>query len=190
MTLIEVLLVVSIVSVISLALYNGLTTGIKVWERSRVVVKEEDIVIFFDKLTKDLHNSYFFSTIPFQGGESRLLFPTMVLTPADSSLELPEGELVEQLGQVEYYHDLLDDAIYRREYNYAQTLHYAQPQPRAIVEKVEGLKFRYMYVTPEGDIYTSDFLEAIPMGIEVEVQFSNAAGQRSLKKYIDIPIGG
>ncbi len=190
MTLIEVLLVVSIVSGLSLALYNGLSMGIKVWERSRVAVKEEDIVIFFDKLTNDLHNSYLFAKIPFQGGESRLIFPTIVLTPADRSLELPEGELIEQTGQVEYYHDILDDTIYRREFNYSQTLNQSQPKPRAVLSEIDGLKFRYFYVTPEGDLYSSDFLDAIPMGIEVEVQFSNNTGQKSFKKYIDIPIGG
>lgn len=190
MTLIEVLLVVSLVSMISLSLYKGLTTGIRVWERSRVSVKEEDIALFFDKLTKDLHNSYLFTTIVFEGSESRLAFPSIVLTAAGDELGLKEGELSEQLGRVEYFIDLLDKTIYRRQYNYAQAISQSGPAAIALVPEVESLKFRYYYVTESKELYNSDFLDAIPMGLEVEVQFSDGAGQRSLKKYIDIPIGG
>lgn len=187
MTLIEILLVVTLVSMISIALYNGLTTGIRVWERSRVSVKEQDILIFFDKLTRDLHNSYFFSTINFQGTEFGLAFPTMVLMPGHGD---SKDEYIEQPGKAEYYYDLIDSGIYRRDYNYPQALSLMPTPATLLVQDIDQLRFRYVYLTGDGAMYDSDYLDSIPLGIEVEVRFSDSHGQRSLKKYIDIPIGG
>ena len=67
LTLIEILLVLSLVSIISIALYKALRNGLQVWERSRYLVVEEDIAIFFDKITQDIKNSYFIQRLDLKG---------------------------------------------------------------------------------------------------------------------------
>ena len=44
MTLIEILLVISLISMVSLGIYNALSNGIAIFQRHRQVVIEEDIV--------------------------------------------------------------------------------------------------------------------------------------------------
>ena len=189
MTLMEILIVMSLLALVSLAIYHSLSNGIRVWERNRELVVEEDVVIFFDKLTQDLRNTYFYSKINFKGDEFRFSFPTIVYTPADKRSNIPEGEFIEQMGRVEYYYDFNDNTLYRRQANYSQALNERFGRPRALVTSVDRIKFRYHYITDEEEIYTPEILDVLPSGVEVEVEFSDNQGQKMMRKFVDIPIG-
>jgi len=189
MTLIEILLVVSLVSVLSIALYHAVVNGLKVWEASRRVVTEEDIAIFFEKLTHDLNRMYFYSQIPLEGSETRFAFPTVIRTSAEESMGLSEGEYIDQLGKVEYAFELTDRNLYRRQANYSQALDLQYAAPQLLVSSIKGLKFRYFYYTQDGEVYSEDALDGIPSGIEVTVEFSDNKGQRVMQKFIDVPLG-
>lgn len=188
MTLIEILIVTSLLSLVSLAIYNSLANGIKVWERSRQVVVEEDVVIFFDKVAQDLRNTFFHSKINFKGTEFKFSFPTIVYTPADRRSGASEGEYIEQMGRVEYYYDFNEDTLYRHQANYSQALNERFGRPRALVTSVDRIKFRYYYRTDTDEIYTPEILDVLPSGVEIEVEFSDNQGQKIMKKFIDIPI--
>lgn len=183
MTLIEILIVVSLISMLSLALYNAFSNGIRVWDKSQRLVVEEDIAIFFDKLSRDLRNTYSYSKINFVGADHRFTFPSRVLTLRG----LQSGhDYIEQLGSVEYFYDFNEDAIFRRQANYGQSLSDQFDRPQLLVSSVDHLKFRYFYLTDDGEIFSLDALEGLPIGIEIEVQFSDNQGQRIVRKFIDI----
>ncbi|MBF0385983.1 MAG: prepilin-type N-terminal cleavage/methylation domain-containing protein [Candidatus Omnitrophica bacterium] len=183
MTLAEILLVVAIFSVITIAIYNSLSSGIKVWNKSRELLVEEDIVIFFDKLSMDLRNVYIHSKIKAKGNEHRLSFPSIVIIRSKDGKEISE-----QLGKVEYYYDPPTDAIYRRQAGYGEALAEVFSSPQALVKGVNGFKLSYFYPAEEGENYSAEAMDDIPSRIEVEVKTGEWPNERVLKKRISVPL--
>ena len=189
MTLMEILLVVSLVSMVSVALYKVLSQGLRVWERSQQFVAEEDIAIFFEKITADLRNSYVFSKNRFEGTENKFIFPTIVRVAVDAPRGVGHGELADQIGRVEYFYDGQHRAIYKRTANYSRALRNTFDTPQFVAGLVDRLTFRYLYLTDNGELFSSKVLDVIPAGVDVEVLFSDKNGQRSMHKFVEIPIG-
>ena len=189
MTLMEILLVISLISMVSIAIYNALSNGIKVFQRNQQLVVEEDIVLFMDKLSRDLNRSMMFARIPFQGGEFQFSFPTIIKTKADRRSGLDPEMIIEQLGKVNYYYDVSENTIYRQQANYSQAIQEQFDDGHLLVENVERLKFRYFYYTENEEIYAQEILDVIPSGVEVEIEFFDQKGIRSFKKFIPIRIG-
>ena len=187
MTLIEVLIAVSLVTLISIAIYNSLSNGVKIWQRSQRLVIEEDINIFFDKLSQDIRNSFPYSKIKFEGNETSLSFPTMVHTLADARIGLSPNEYVEQIGKVEYYFDLTDRGLYRRQANYSQAIYETYQPAIKIIPAIENIKFSYFYQTDKGEEISREALATLPAGIEVKIEFSDKQGRRTMSKFIHVP---
>ena len=189
MTLMEILIVASLISVISIAVYNALSNGLKIWNKHKSLVIEEDILIFFDKLTHDARNSFIYSKILYEGTEFSFACPTMVSVKADPQSGLDAEEYVTQIGKVDYYFDLTDRSIYLKKANYGQAVKGEYQDPQRLVTSVDDVRFKYIYLTDEGELTQPNIADIIPAAIEVEVQFTDRFGKRSLTKIIDIPVG-
>lgn len=189
-TFIEVLLVASLFSLIGVALYSTFSSALKIWDRSQRVVMEEDVTLFFDRIGEDLRNTFYHSRIHFLGKETRMSFATTVSTVADPHSSRREEELIDQIGRVEYYFDLTDKGLYRRQANYAQALREQYQEPRLMVAGIRDLKFRYYFVG-ESDLLLHQFVEqVIPISVEVVVVFEDESGQRhEMRRFISIPVG-
>ncbi len=189
MTLMEILIVVSLIAMTSVAIYSALSNGLRVWERSQQLVIEEDVAIFFDKFSQDLRNAFRYSMFKFEGGQQRITFPTIIHMLADKRSGLPQKEYVDQPGKVEYYYDGLEDILYRRQANYSQALNGHFFKKRALIHGVEAVKFSYFYYAEGREIYSPDVLETYPSRVEVEVEFSDKQGKKKMNRFIDIPLG-
>ena len=189
MTFIELTIVVSLISLLSLAIFNALSNGIKIWNKSNQLVLEEDVSIFFDKLTSDLHNAIIFSKLDFDGGETRFTFPAIIKVLPDPNSGLPADEYVDQIGLVQYYFDVTNRAVYRRQANYGQALKKEFNEPQKLVSSVEKFRFKYVYLTDNEEIISNNVLEILPSGLEVEVTFLDQKQEKTMTKIIDILIG-
>ncbi len=189
MTIVEMLIVVSIVSVLTVALYHALSGGIRVWQRSHRAVVEEDVVVFFEKFNHDIHNAFFFAKLPVSGDASRFSFPTMIITMAEQSSGLPEGETVEQLGRVEYFFDEGQHALMRRQSNYSQAMSESWGASGVIIPSVSKIEFRYYYLTARGEQVSAEVLNVVPSGIEVFVETQDWQGIRKMSRFFDVPLG-
>ncbi len=190
MTLIEVLIVVTIVSVVGLSVYQSLSSGLRVWERHQKMVQEEDIIIFFHKFERDVRNIAPFSLIPMTGHQKRIAMPTTVFTAADIKRGWGENIYVDQLGLVEYYFDPIERSVYRRQVNYAQAVKNLFGRTQKVLSDVEEFRIRYYFLTEEGVTYSSSIDNIIPVGIEVKVAYSDEHGQKEMEKIINIPLQG
>ncbi len=188
-TLIEVLIAVVLMGVIGGVLHHSLSTGIKVWQNTQRMVIEEDISIFFDKISRDLKNSFFYSKIFLEGDTQRFAFPTIVLTPADKKSLQKNGQYIHQVGRAEYGLDVGNHQIYRRQANYSQAVNNTFSAPQVLVHSIDRLLFRYVYLTDNGEVLSEKLFETIPAGLEIEVEFSDNRGSRVMRKLIDIPVG-
>src|SRR3989338_2632588 len=62
-TLIEMLLVTSLMAMIGLAVYHSLVNGMKIWDASTRYTAEEDVALFFDKISQDIRSATNYSLI-------------------------------------------------------------------------------------------------------------------------------
>ncbi len=180
-TLIEALLVVSLISLIGLALFHTFSDGMKVWDKSKRLSLEEDIAIFWDKIGYDLQNSFAYSQLPFHGEETRLHFATRV-----NLLSNDNNQSIQQIGQVEYVFDPARQAVYRRQANYGQALKNNFSTERLLVRQVHSLRFLYYYKEGTDFVFRNKIENTIPRAVSVELEYTDSWGQRSLKKLINL----
>ncbi len=189
-TLIEMLIVASLLSVTGLAVYNAIANGLRVWEYSRRYSAEEDVAIFFEKISGDLHNTYAYSLIEFEGKADKIFIPTIVRMPAD--LKTPDkNHIIQQMGAVEYFFQKGKKTIYRRQSNYSQALKTKKKfQAQSLATSVEGLRFIYFFFE-DGKIKPKKAVsKQIPVSVLVEVDFAEVGGNiRHLQRIINIPMG-
>jgi len=187
-TMVEILLVMGLLATISLAVFNTLSNGLKIWKRGYQAVGEEDLMIFFDKLAHDAHNTFEFSKLTVKG-ESRLLeLPTIVRTPADLKSDMA-GTYVEQIGKVKYYFDPAQRAIFRCQANYSQALKETYDPARQLVGDIRSIQFRYYYARTDQLPWHPQTDEHLPSAIEVTVQYGTQQHPQSIVKLISIPVG-
>lgn len=186
----EMVLVTSLITVISLALFHSLVNGLKVWEISMVYNGEEDAAIFFDKISQDLRNATDYSLIKFDGNEDKLSFATIVRT-VDQRVT-PQAEYISQIGKVEYEFDKLHNMLLRRQGNYGQAVAGEFDPARPLFEAVKFVKFSY-YVMDADRIVIADRVPdgQWPVAVQVDVSFTGGKGEElnTMSKVIHIPAG-
>ncbi len=175
-TLVEILLVTVILSIMGLSIYNAFNSGIKIWRRIVGNVKQEDVSIFFEKISHDLRNSFQYADIKLEGTEERISFPSMIVSKE-------QGVLKSELGYVTYFWNTIDNSINRQQIHYSQLyqnarLSYGQANPlaRRLVSNLETMTFRYYYYDAETDRYYwksvwEEEEENLPLAVRIKVEF-------------------
>jgi len=188
MTMVEALLVVVLFSTLSIAVFQTFSNGLKIWNYGTASFKEEDVLVFLDKLSNDLRNSLLFSTIPFKGDSKSIECVSLVMLKSDPKSS--EQRLhARQIGKVKYFFDKNKRKIFRAQANYGQALKGVYQDPRALVDSVESLTFRYLYKQGEELLVASQAKNILPAMIEVSVRYQTDNDVRKMVKRIDIPIG-
>ncbi len=190
-TLIEILIVVSLFSLISIAIYSSVVSGLNVWNRIRTKIIEEDIALFFDKISLDLHNSYFYSKIKPEGSRHSISFPCRVWVPADSKLGLPSGHYLRQLGKVEYFFDKEKHLLIKKIANYSQALKGDYGFTKILLDNIVDVYFRYFYFRDNKEIETYTIENgSLPFRVKIYVVVSLPCGEkRTISRYVDVPLG-
>ncbi len=190
LTLVELLIAVALIALTSAAAYNALAVGLKVWKRHQRQVVEEDVAVFFEKLSHDARNVIHFSTLRFEGFSQKMILPAIVRVPADPRSFYPEGTRIDIPGRVEYFYDAMNHVLYRRQVGYGREFGYQRAKEAVgLVRGVEQVTFRYFYYTDNGEVYKSDARDLLPDRIDVEVVLEDDQGRRTMKKMIHLPVG-
>ena len=180
-TLIEMLLVVSILSTMGLALFHALSSGLSIWERSRRFVVEEDIAIFFDKIGQDLRNSFPYSKMPFVGKGTLLRFPTRI-----KFSRAQDPEVQERMGEVEYSFDPIKKSLTRGQLSYGQALRGDAGKERLLLTLVE-VHFVYYFLEGDKAVLKKEIDAAMPRAVAIEVEFLDGRQKRILRKLVNLP---
>jgi len=190
-TLTEILLVVSLISIISLALYKSLSNGIRVWERNLQYKQDEDLYIALDKFSYDLRNTAVYTAIPFDGDQDKLAFASVVQVPAGSLN--PDGSMgnVEQIGMIEYAYDRVHNALVRRQAGYGQAVQKRLGNKRVLVGSIVGMKFSYYYLSGNSvSIKAKSDDDEIPYAVEIEIKLREVqGGTRTVTRLVHVPVG-
>ncbi len=188
-TLIELLLVASLLSLVSVSLYQALSNGLRVWQHTRRFSVEEDVMIFFDKLSEDLRNSFDYSLFFFEEGGDFVSFPCLVRVPVAHRRRFEAAAYISQMGKVEYGFDRMDKTIYRRTAHYGQAVNGEYGAPQIMVRSVEQMSFQYFDREDERIVGRQFHQDVLPAALEVSVVFLDRFEKRhELRRLINIPV--
>ena len=93
------------------------------------------------------------------------------------------------MGCVEYYFDILNKTICRRQARYGQAIDQKFDKEQILVRNVNELMISFVYPSSEGEEVVDAVSDIIPSGVDIEVAFSDSKGEREMRKFINIPIG-
>lgn len=188
-TLLEVLLAVSLVAMVALALYSTFNSGIRVMSLVNQPGAEEDLNIFFEKLSRDLQNSFHYATIPFQGKSDRFSFATTIQT--DEELGGDHG-----IGRVTYAYDSAHSAILRTQENISQIYKEKTGPSSKVFFPLSSFQLQYYKYDPVEKAYEwkEEWEETankmIPLAVKVVLHFQEEGREQSVARTIAIPVGG
>lgn len=184
-TLVEMMLVAMMLAVVSLAIYNVLSNGVKIWQRIHKSITAEDVDIFFEKFTSDVRNSARFKTIRFFGDGENLGFATLV-----NSTSLAKRIV----GEVRYSFNPYSWKVRRERRDYSQLYLGERGSSQELLTNAKALKFRYYAYDVEKKEYVWQDewqKENLPLAVRVEVGIKNDNEQADIyTRTVSMPVGG
>jgi len=189
-TLTEVLLVSCMFAIISLAVFNAFSNGMKLWARGQHVMVEGDTAIFLDRFSEDLRQTVLITGIPFKGSSDELSFPAIILAPTDAYGARAKEEVGDQIGAIQYTFDSANKKVYRRQATYGQALKGQWSDPIEVANLIEGVSFQYYFTAERGLNTKTETDEGIPLGVMIDVQFLVEGQMYHMRRFMIIPVGG
>ena len=188
-TLTEMILVTSLTVIIGIALYRALADGIIIWQRSQRASADEEVVLFLDRFSQDLHNAVIYSRIDFKKRERSFAFPAVIRVQEDNRKTSGAVVYADQIGKVEYYFDKQHQKVYRHQANYAQALKGQYQPARELVDGVRSLRLDYANATEISSDAHQGEEGFMPAAVMVELEIIEADGRlRSIRRLINIPV--
>ncbi len=190
-TLVEVLLVSSLLAIVGIVIFRSFNNGLKLWAKAQRLNRETEVAIFLDKIAEDLRSTIVISGLDYKGTNSQVSFPAIVLTKADTKSSRASEGIIDQIGAVQYRFDPSQHVIFRRQANYSQALRAKWIQEEmSLAVGIDDLSFHYEVSLDKGFTFKSEIKEGFPSGIMVEVRFTDDSGEHQLKRYLPILAGG
>ena len=183
-TFVEMLIVTVIMSIISLAIYAALNNGIKIWQRINKELPEQDLLIFFDKFSNDLKNSFPFQGISFTGTENMLGFATLVSSPRLQN---------RTIGKVTYFYDSASEVLHRQQQDFSQVYNQEESENIKSISNIKSLNFHYYFYDTERKSYSWQYdwqNEKLPQAVRMELELDDGKEVRKFTKTVSIPVGG
>src|SRR4030042_1658061 len=185
-TFVEIMIVTTLIGVVSLAIYSSLSQGIKIWQRVNSVVADEDINIFFEKLGRDLRNSFEYNKIKFIGERDRLTFATLVASNST------QPGLNFNAGEVSYFFDKNSQSLMRVQNNISQIYEEQDVAKDTLLSPVGSLNFQYYFYDAQEEKYLwqEEWMEGhLPRAVKIEFEFNPGGSARQFVRIARIPIG-
>jgi len=183
-TLVELLIVASILGVISLTIYSTFNNGLKIWQKVNKPLAEEDLGIFFDRWTGELRNCIKFSSLPFNGNKYEFEFPALV-----NSRRLNN----KTVGKISYSYDQQAKAIFRKQQDFSQLYSNEEGAPQQLLSNVESFEFSYYFYDKQKKAYLwqEDCQSGtVPLAVKIALTITNDAKTNPFIKTVSIPISG
>ncbi len=177
-TLVEVLLVASLIAVIGAAVAQSLLNGMRIWQRIQRVGVDESAMLFAERFASDLANAADMVELPFHGEGDRCAFATIVRTGYAPFGRGPVVAYADQPGRVEYGFDRAGRNLYRQRAYYGQALKGESRQAEVLITGVEAVSFKYFDMTPEGLVGHPLGEAVVPSVIKVTVAYRRSDGSR------------
>ncbi|MFH0985425.1 MAG: prepilin-type N-terminal cleavage/methylation domain-containing protein [Candidatus Omnitrophota bacterium] len=187
-TLVELLVVISLMALIGMALYAMFGSGIGMMRRVSHSEVAEDVSVFLEKLDREVSSQVLFHGIPFDGQEASLSFPSRV--GLDKRALLNKG-----IGRVSYFWDEWHRTFARRQENLSQIQQKEEIRAVPMLGNVARVKFQYFVYIKNKQTFewvetwnASENAGQIPSAVKVEFECSGEDGRHVFERTLAIPI--
>lgn len=175
-TFIELLLSISILSIVMLAVYSAFALGINTYQRFNAVnLNERKVVLGLEKIGDELRQCLDFPDIGFEGNKEKLSFPVAA-----------DGQIV----KINYSFDSEKNFLYRQEQTQREILKEEEPSEKESLSKeflssIEDLNFSYYYFDKEEEEYhwVDSYKEGLPLSVRIRLTFKDEA----YRKIVSLP---
>ncbi len=182
-TFIELIIAITIFSIIAISIYSTFRAGTRVWLRSNSIIEVNQATrVFFDTISSDLKNAIKYTEAGpnFEGEAQRVSFITLV------NVYSSEAQLHTELAKVVYYFDSGKKAINRTLAIKKEGLNENVAKGVDLVNNLNEINFKYCYKSESLDtpyVWKDkwDEEDKIPRGVRIK------AG--AFEKTIFIPTG-
>jgi len=175
-TFIELLVVITLFSILSLAVYTTFSSGIRIWRRIQdTSILQRRVFLGLERISQDLRQALDFSKIGFSGKINEVGFPFLSA----------ENEIL----RVSYF--LEAETVYRKQENFKDIIEEKDnPKIRSMLSGIDDLKFSFAYQEDGKKEYTwkdtwgkEEDMPGIPKAIKMELKTKDA----NFTKTVTIP---
>lgn len=175
-TLIELLIVVSIMSIVIGVIGACLSGGIRVWDSARVFNDlEADAFIALNILEKDIRNSLSVYAVGFDGKESSVAFPAYI-----------DSEDGRGIGRVNYEFDQVKHALLRVESSWQGR----DGRSELLLENVKDLSFTYYQVSTSAWNSVGETVTNFPDKVGVKLLLGRGEREVEIERSVLLPLQG
>ena len=185
-TLTEVAIVAALFSVVGIALVSSFSSGLKVWKKVYTQTPQDQVAIFFDKVSLDLRSAFNHNEIKFLGNAKRISFPGLIIT-RDSG-----GSLKKSIGEVVYYWDESGKKILRITNSMSDLYKESRGKVYEVLNGVDNFEINYYSYSPEEDEYFWNDCRQdgiLPLSVTITVSFGYEDNILNFTKTISLPAG-
>lgn len=173
-TLIELLVAITIFSVVGVAVGSIFASGIKVWRRAEGLnIRQRKALLGLEKVAQELRSSLDFPDIGFSGEKDWLSFPLLV---------------DQDIAKVTYVFDSQQGVIFREENAFRDILDEKEGERKGFLPSVSGLSLSYWFFDGDEEEYrwrdSWSEEEGIPLAIKIELMH----GDETFTETVSIPI--
>ncbi len=189
-TLVEILLVASIMTFVGLGIYKTFTSGITVWKWIEANRPDGEVLIFFDKVSSDLRNYCDIASSDFNGSSFSVSFLVhnpeylVVSENAQSALLFQD----DAISRIEYVYIPERKEIRRKMYKYGFT---SPEVDLSSLANVEEATFAFFVSGGVGGGFEKKYTlsDQLPIAVEINIKIrNNSDSTESFTKVIEIPI--
>ncbi|MBU3933418.1 MAG: type II secretion system GspH family protein [Candidatus Omnitrophica bacterium] len=194
-TFIELLISITIISLVGVAVYSVFANGITAWRRgNKNRTYARNIRLTTEKVARELRNAFEFSNIAFEGTEDSIMFPALIAVESESG----EGETEThyEIGRLAFFYDKKEDALCREEKAYGEVFEEEEiGKGEALIRHLRKLEFEYCYLDNATGTYKwkedwkKEEQDSIPQAVKIKMVFKKKAGRHDFEKTVFIPMG-
>ena len=180
-TLVELLVVVSILGLVTGVVGASLAAGIRAWQMARTFgTVEAQALVGARILKRDVMNTFAFYAIPFKGSRREMTFPAIVDTTPESENPSP------RLGSVSYRYNRYERVLERQVTALASEITAPSQDPERLVRDVEDLVIRYGEVGKNGLSWEASWDNTTnhPEVVEIELTVKTDTGPLVIRETI------
>lgn len=185
-TFLEMLVAVTIFSLIATSLYGTLHAGVKLWQEENLqIAKNQKLRIFFDTVTRDIRNMVSFSNIEPEFLEDRLVFPAFVRIVEADRIHM-------EIAKVRYALDSQKKSLIRSQAAIKEGFEEDNAEAVRLLNHLEFLNFKYTTGLSKitGEYEWKDVLDksdGFPRAVKIRAVWKNKSGQEeSFEKIVVI----
>ncbi|MDD5670591.1 MAG: prepilin-type N-terminal cleavage/methylation domain-containing protein [Candidatus Omnitrophica bacterium] len=191
-TLVEFLIVVTIIGFLAGVIYITLARGLELWHRANQERPELNVEIFFEKITQDIRNAFIYEEKPFEGAKREMKFYSV--SPLRN---IKKGKVMETLSQpakIRYAFDSSAKTIKREICGYPHILYddLDPPETKIVLDNVLGCAISYYEPSKRKTVgvWHSQWLkDYLPQAIKISVDVQGY-DKKKMTKIIPVPAGG